>query len=255
MITLEPLAGLPGIRHAFFTRAGGVSAGLYAGLNCGLGSNDAPEAVAENRARAMGMLGLSPDRLVTCYQIHSPDVVTVDTPFPPGQPPRADAMVTARPGLALGILTADCVPVLFCDPEAGVIGAAHAGWKGAVGGVLEATLAAMADLGARIEHIRAGIGPHIAQRSYEVGPEFRARFLAEDAGHVALFLPSARPDHWLFDLGRYVEQRLAAAGITACGHAPHDTAGEEDLFFSYRRATLRGEPDYGRGLSAIALTP
>lgn len=255
MITLPRLAALPGIRHGFMTRQGGVSTGLYEGLNCGYGSNDDPAAVRENRARAAAALGQAPDSLVTVHQIHSPDVVTVTRPWPHGEAPRGDAMVTDRPGVTLGILTADCVPVLFCDPIAGIIGAAHAGWKGAMGGVLEATLAAMVALGARPDRVRVGVGPHIGRDSYEVGPEFRARFVDAAADHAALFRPSGRKDHWLFDLGAYVDGRLRAAGLDQIDHAGRDTVAEEALFFSYRRATLRQEPDYGRFISLICLHP
>lgn len=253
MITLSTLNAIPAIRHGFFTRAGGVSRGLFDSLNCGFGSGDAPAAVAENRARCMRRLDLPAESLVTVYQIHSPTVVTVTAPWHHSAAPKADAMVTRVPGIALGILTADCAPVLFCDPEAAVIGAAHAGWKGAFGGVLEATLAAMAALGARPERTLAAVGPHIAHRSYEVGADFRERFLEQDPAHAALFVPARREGHWLFDLGGHVEGRLIAAGVAGVQRTPHDTLSEADRFFSYRRATLQGEPDYGRGLSAIAL--
>ncbi|SNS89223.1 MULTISPECIES: peptidoglycan editing factor PgeF [unclassified Azospirillum] len=253
MITLPLLVALPGIRHGFMTRDGGVSTGIYAGLNCGLGSNDNPDHVRENRARAVQALGLPPDALVTVHQVHSPDVATVTAPWSPADAPRADAMVTDRPGIALGILTADCVPVLFCDAEAGVIGAAHAGWKGAAGGVLSATVATMTGLGADPTRIRAAVGPHIAWDSYEVGPEFRDRFLAMTADNAKLFKPSRRESHWMFDLAGYVDDRLRAAGISRIAHAGQDTVTQEDRFFSYRRTTLRGEPDYGRGISLIAL--
>jgi YfiH family protein len=254
MITLDTLIR-PGIAHAFFTREGGVSDGLYASLNCGFGSGDAPEKVAENRARAAGKLDVAPDRLITCYQIHSPAVVEVDQPWPREGAPRADAMVTTRRGLALGILTADCAPVLFADSEAGVIGAAHAGWRGAIGGVCEATLAAMAKHGARRERVAAAIGPAIAQASYEVGPEFPAPFLAEAPGNADFFMPSPRKEHFLFDLGGYLECKLRGLGLGTVERAPHDTAADDARFFSWRRTWLRGEKDYGRELSAIALVP
>ncbi|QJE73436.1 peptidoglycan editing factor PgeF [Aerophototrophica crusticola] len=253
MITLGALNDIPAIRHGFFTREGGVSSGLYDSLNCGFGSGDTPEAVAENRARAMRFLDLQPEGLVTVYQVHSPTVVTVDKPFAPKDAPKADAMVTRLPRVALGILTADCAPVLFCDPQAEVIGAAHAGWKGAMGGVVEATVSAMEALGAKADRIVAAVGPHIAHRSYEVGAEFRDRFLAEAPANDYHFVPARRAGHYLFDLGGYVEQRLANAGVQFVHHSPHDTLAESDRFFSYRRATLNGEKDYGRGLSAIAL--
>jgi YfiH family protein len=253
MITLAPLTDAPGVRHAFFTREGGVSQGIFASLNCGFGSGDAIESVAENRARAAATLDVAPDRLVTCYQIHSPAVVTVETPWRREENPRADAMVTQRRGVALGILTADCVPVLFADPKARVIGAAHAGWRGALGGVVEATVEAMAALGARPQRIRAGVGPCIAKASYEVGPEFPAPFLAEDPGNAELFTPARRTGHFMFDLPAYVERRLRRAGVAAVERADVDTVTAEDRFFSYRRTCLRGEKDYGRGLSAIVL--
>ncbi len=253
MITLGALNEIGSIRHGFFTRRGGVSRGLFDSLNCGFGSGDAPAAVAENRSRAMRGLDLAPESLVTVYQVHSPTVVTVTAPFGPKEAPQADALVTKVPRVALGILTADCAPVLFCDPKAEVIGAAHAGWKGAFGGVIESTVDAMAALGAKPERIVAAIGPHIAFRSYEVGPEFRQRFLERDPAHEIHFAPGRREDRFLFDLGGFIEDRLAAAGVELVQRAPHDTLAESDRFFSYRRATLNGEPDYGRGLSAIAL--
>lgn len=253
MITLGALNDLNGIRHAFFTREGGVSTGLYASLNCGLGSGDDPAAVAENRVRAAGRLGVKPERLVSLYQIHSPTCLVVDKPWGPDERPQADAMVTRSPGLALGILTADCAPVLFADARAKVIGAAHAGWKGAKGGVIEATLARMVELGAKTERIVAAIGPCIAMRSYEVGPEFPAPILAEDERTRDFFAPSRRDGHFLFDLAGYVGHRLAKAGVEVVARCPNDTRAEEARFFSYRRACLRGETDYGRGLSVIAL--
>jgi len=253
VITLETLSGLPGIRHGFFTRDGGVSDGLYRSLNCGFGSGDTAERVAENRAQAMATLDLPPAALVGVHQIHSAEAVTVETPWPPAANPRADALVTARHGVALGILTADCVPVLFADAEARVIGAAHAGWKGALGGVIEATVAAMVRLGARPGTIHAAIGPAIGGTSYEVGPEFPDRFLAQDAANARFFRPAARHGHFLCDLPAYVEDRLRRLGCGAIENSGLDTLTDEARFFSYRRTTLRGEPDYGRGLSAIAL--
>jgi polyphenol oxidase len=252
-ITTEVLADVPGVRHGFFGRAGGVSPALYASLNCGFGSGDDAGNVAENRARVMGAVGLPPDRLVSCYQVHSPTVVEVEQPWRREENPKADAMVTARRGAALGILTADCAPVLFADRGGGVVGAAHAGWRGAVSGVLEATLAAMEKLGAERGRIHAAIGPCIAQPSYEVGPEFPAPFLAEDPGNRRFFLAAPRAGHFLFDLAGYVEQKLRATGIGAIDRIRADTAREEDRFFSYRRTCLRGEKDYGREISVIAL--
>lgn len=253
MITLSVLNEFPRVRHGFFTREGGVSDGIYASMNCGPGSRDAPERVVENRRRAMAQLDLPPQALVTLYQVHSPKVVVVDEPFAEGNRPEGDAMVTRRPGLALGILTADCVPVLFADGKQGVIGAAHAGWKGAIGGVIENTLAAMADLGARKGQIVAAIGPCIGQRSYEVGPEFPAPFLAEDPGNADFFAASPRAGHFLFDLPGYVARKLSRLGVHEVSRVPADTCRDEARFFSYRRATLRSEPDYGRQLSAIVL--
>jgi YfiH family protein len=253
MITVGVLDGEAGIRHAFFTRQGGVSGGLFDSLNCGFGSGDDGEKVAHNRAIAMGCLDLVPDSLVTCYQIHSASVVTVTTAWRREDAPRADAMVTREPGIALGVLAADCTPVLFADREARIIGAAHAGWRGAIGGVLDATVARMEALGAARARIRAGIGPCIAQGSYEVGAEFEARFVAEDADNARFFVRAPRAGHALFDLGAYIDQRLARLGVATRQRAAHDTVVEEDRFFSYRRACHRGEAQYGRGLSAIVL--
>jgi len=253
MITTPLLGDIPGVAHGFFGREGGISQGLYSSLNCGFGSGDRPELVAENRARAAAGVGLAPECLVSCYQIHSPTVVEVDRPWPREQNPRADAMVTNRRGVALGILTADCAPVLFAETRGGVIGAAHAGWRGAVAGVLEATLDGMERLGAERGRIHAAIGPAIAQPSYEVGPEFPAPFLDEDPENARFFLPAPRAAHFLFDLGGYVEARLRAAGVAAVDRIAADTAAEEDRFFSYRRTCLKGEKEYGREISIIAL--
>ena len=258
MITLPALADTPscnsGIRHAFFTRRGGVSEGIYSALNCGFGSRDEPVRVAENRAIAAGRLGLGADRLVSCHQVHGTTAITVVQPWARAANPRADGMVTAVPGIALGVLAADCAPVLFAEPEARVVGAAHGGWRGALAGVMETTVAAMTRLGARPERIRAGIGPCIAQPSYEVGPDFRAAFAAADAASGRFFAAAARPAHFRFDLPGYIAERLGRLGLAAVERVPHDTVADETLFFSYRRACLRGEADYGRGLAAIALT-
>ncbi|HWB50610.1 MAG TPA: peptidoglycan editing factor PgeF [Stellaceae bacterium] len=254
MITLDVLDDGGKLRHGFFTREGGVSGGLFASLNCGYGSGDEPVNVARNRAIAAARLGLGEDRLITCYQIHSATVLTVDAPWRREDAPRADGMVTNRAGLALGVLAADCAPVLFADPEAGVIGAAHGGWRGALGGVMEATVAAMTALGAAPGRIRAGIGPCIAQESYEVGPEFPGRFAEIDAESGAFFVSAARPAHFRFDLPGYIAHRLARLGLAAVGDAACDTVAEPARFFSYRRACLNGERDYGRALAAIALT-
>jgi YfiH family protein len=253
MLTDDTFNAIDGVRHGFFTRAGGVSEGIYASLNCGLGSGDDTDKVAANRGRVAEAVEVK--ALVTAYQIHSPTVVEVDTPWTREQAPRADAMVTTRRGLALGILTADCAPVLFADRKARVVGAAHAGWRGAVSGVLDATVATMAKHGARPESIVAAIGPCIAQASYEVGPEFPAPFLAEDAANAAFFRPSARSGHFMFDLRGYVARRLRRIGIGSVHALTNDTCREEERFFSYRRACLRGEKDYGREISVIALAP
>jgi YfiH family protein len=230
-----------------------VSEGIYSSLNCGLGSGDDPAKVSENRARAMVLLELPLPALATVYQHHSAEVVRVEAPWPQAARPKADAMVTVRPGVALGIGTADCAPVLFADVAAGVIGAAHAGWRGAIGGVLEATVKAMAELGADAARIHAAIGPTIAQASYEVGPEFPAPFLAQDPGNARFFVASKRAGHFMFDLPGYVAARLRRLGLGAVEDVVRDTCAEVDQFFSYRRTTLAGEKDYGRGLSAIAL--
>ena len=243
------LTDLPGIAHGFFGRAGGVSSGIYATLNCGLGSTDDPVNVAENRRRVREAIGA--DALNTLYQIHSPTAVTVDAAWDSG--PQADAMVTKTPGIALGILTADCAPVLFADSDAKVIGAAHAGWKGALSGVLESAIAAMEALGARRGRIAAAIGPCISQANYEVGAEFRARFLDEDAANARFFINGARPDHHQFDLESFVAERLANAGLTKVSRLSACTYAREADFFSFRRATHRGEKDYGREISVIVL--
>ena len=254
MITHDLLA-LPGVRHGFFTRSGGVSGGLFASLNCGFGSGDDVERVAENRARAAAELTVAPERVVTCYQIHSAEVVEVKTPWPREAAPRADGMVTTAPGIALGVLAADCAPVLLADAKAGVIGACHAGWRGALAGVVERTVEAMQGRGARLERIAAVVGPSIGKLSYEVGPEFPAPFLAADPADADLFKPAARADHRLFDLPGYILRRLHRLGVGSAAATGGDTAAEERRFFSYRRACLRGERDYGRLISAIALVP
>ena len=249
---------LPGIAHGFFGRTGGVSTGIFASLNCGPGSGDERAAVIENRRRVSDALGA---QLVTLGQIHSAGTVTVETPWPIGETPDADkrfiplgdAMVTNRSDIALGILTADCAPVLFADPEARVIGAAHAGWKGAFGGVLEATLKAMEGLGAARTRIRAAIGPCISQENYEVGPEFRARFVEADPANAQYFIASERAGHFRFALEAYVADRLAAAGLSQIERLGACTYALSGEFFSFRRTTHRGEPDYGRQVSAIAL--
>jgi YfiH family protein len=252
-LTLEILTHdlLDGVRHGFFTRKGGASSGLYSGLNCGRGSKDQSEIVATNRARVAEAMGVAAVRLAGVHQVHSPDVVTVTAAEQAGQTDhlRADALVTAVPGLALSVLTADCQPVLFADAEAGVIGAAHAGWRGALGGVLEATVDAMRDLGA--QNIRAVIGPTISQRAYEVGWEFMDEFTTEDPDYQRYFAngPNDKP---MFDLPAFGLMRLRAAGVDA-QWTRHCTYSDPDLFFSYRRSTHKAEADYGRLISAIAL--
>jgi len=255
MLTTGALNDLTAVRHGFFCRTGGVSEGLYTSLNCGYGSGDKAENVTENRRRALAEMDLEGGQLVTAYQVHSPDVVEVTKPWAREDSPKADAMVTRQRGIVLGILTADCVPVLFADAEAGVVGAAHAGWKGALTGVTDATIAAMVSLGAEIPRIVAGIGPAIAQRSYEVGPEFPAPFLEQDPANADFFCPAPRAGHSLFDIKGYVARRLSRAGLKTIQALPCDTCAEEARFFSYRRSCHRKEPDYGRGLSAIYLEP
>lgn len=240
-----------GIRHGFFTRAGGVSEGIYHGLNIGAGSNDEPDKVAENRRRVAAWMGVAPEALLSAYQVHSPDVIVATGPFPSPRP-KVDAIVTDRPGLAVGATTADCGPVLFADPDARVIGAAHAGWKGAFTGVLENTVAAMERLGADRDRIVAVLGPSISPRNYEVGPEFVARFVEADAANAAYFTPVEKPGHALFDLNRYTVDRLRTAGVQAQA-LNRCTYAEEGLFYSYRRTTHRKEADYGRQISAIVL--
>jgi YfiH family protein len=240
------------IRHGFFTRQGGVSEGIYAGLNVGIGSNDDSERVRRNRTRVAGWFGLPLERLATVHQVHSPDVVVVDAAYA-GERPQADAMVTASPGVVLGVLSADCGPILFSDGTNGVVGAAHAGWKGALGGVLENTIDAMISLGADRQNIVACLGPSIGPDSYEVGPEFVERFLASDASYEEFFSPSEKSGHAYFDLPALTLRRLDQAGVQAITLAL-DTYPDEKRFFSYRRTTHRGEPDYGRQISAIAIT-
>lgn len=239
------------IAHGFFSRAGGVSSGLYEGLNVGLGSNDDRAHVTENRQRVSRWFGADADHLVTVHQIHSPNV-HVATRDNAADRPRADAIVTDTPGLVIGVLTADCGPVLFADAEAGIIGAAHAGWRGAFDGVLENTVAAMERLGAVRGRISAVLGPSISQDNYEVGPEFVGRFVTRDPAHAAYFAESDKPGHALFDLRRFTLDRLAAAGLKA-DMTPHCTYADEQAWYSYRRATHRNEPDYGRQISAIAI--
>lgn len=254
VITADGLTDAGAVRHGFFTRLGGVSDGLYASLNCGLGSGDAPHHVAENRRRVGARLGLDDAaRLVTVRQVHSARVVVVDAVWPAAARPEADALVSRRAGLALGILTADCAPVLFADATAGVIGAAHAGWRGARAGVLEATMQAMCDLGATAARTVAAVGPCIGARSYEVGPEFHAGFVTCEPECAELFTPADRSGHFWFDLAGYVGYRLDRLGLQGHAALGLDTCAEAGRFFSYRRTTTSGAGDYGRQVSAIVL--
>ncbi len=254
-LTAPPLEALPGVRHGFFTRRGGVSEGLYASLNTGLGSRDDPRAVRENRRRARAALEAA--HLATPHQRHTDVCATItnvnDWPF--DAPPVADAIATTVPGLMVAVNTADCGPILFADAGARVVAAAHAGWRGAIGGVLESTIAAMESLGARRENIVAAVGPCISRAAYEVGPEFRQRFLGEDAANARFFDDSPREGHAMFDLSGYIAHRLRAAGLGLVHDLARCTHGEEAMFFSYRRACQRDEPDYGRQLSGIVLLP
>ena len=253
MITLGVLSDLPGIRHGFMTRAGGVSEGIYESLNCGLGSDDNLDHVRENRRRVLAMAGIPAATLLTAYQIHSPDVLVVEEEWRDGPRPKVDALVTTHRNIAIAASSADCVPILFADPEARVVAAAHAGWRGAVGGVLQATVKQMCALGAKQERIRAGVGPCIGPASYEVGPEFPTPFLARNPANARFFRPAQRVGHHMFDLESYVAAELAAMNLGAIDVAHRDTCAEADTFFSYRRSCLRKEPDYGRHVSVIGL--
>jgi YfiH family protein len=254
MIHAPILSALVGIRHAFFTRRGGVSDGLYKGLNAGVGSNDAPANVAENRARMAQAVGVQPECLLTCYQIHSPQVATATKPWPAEARPRADAIVTRVAGLAIAVSTADCGPVLLADNRTSVVGAAHAGWRGALSGVIEATLDAMEELGADRANIVAALGPMIRQSNYEVGPEFIEQFRTADGSHEQFFRPAERAGYALFDLAGYIAARLVRAGISRIEDIDRCTYADPEMFFSYRRSVHRGECDYGRHLNAIALS-
>ena len=247
----DNLKTLSGVRHGFFTRKGGVSEGIFSSLNCSLSSAHNPATAHENRRRVAAHLGVVPEHLLSCDQIHSPDVVTVTAPWNPEDRPRADALVTAERDLALGILTADCVPLLFVDAENGVIGAAHAGWRGAIGGVIENTLEAMENLGANRAKIHAALGPCIWQNSYEVGPEFPAPFLAESDDNKLFFRPAFRADHYRFDLPAYVTAKLKRLGVSSIAPSPADTFTDEERFFSYRRNCLAGEKGAGSLVSVV----
>lgn len=250
MITAEPLK-LSGITHGFFTREGGYSSGLFASLNCGLGSGDDIALVTKNRTQVAASLGVENTHLVSAFQIHSADVVVVDAPFL--ERPKADGLVTATRGIALGILTADCGPVLFADEKAGVIGACHAGWKGALRGVTDSTILAMEKLGAVRANIVAVLGPTISQKAYEVGPEFPKPFLKQNAAHEKYFILSVKPDHYMFDLSAYLVDKMISFGVGQVHDLGFCTYANAQRFFSYRRATHRNEKDYGRLISAIAL--
>jgi YfiH family protein len=246
------LSAIPGLRHAFFTREGGVSDGVYADLNGGLGSNDDPAKVAENRRRMAAQMGVAPARFLSVWQIHSPDAVVATGPWENASRPRADAMVTRSEGLSISVTAADCGPILLVDPNARVIGAAHAGWKGALTGIVESTVEAMEKLGAERSGIVAAIGPLIRQHSYEVGGEFVERFIEADAENGVFFIPSAREGHAMFDLAGFIRMRLENAGVLMIDDIGVDTYSDERCY-SYRRSVHRKEPDYGRHVHAIAL--
>jgi hypothetical protein len=254
LIEAPELSSFPRIRHAFFTREGGVSEGIYASLNGGLGSADDPACVRENRARMAARLGLPSDALLSLHQVHSAEAFAAAGPWPGGERPKADGLATATPDLALAVASADCGPVLFADPHAQVIGACHAGWKGAFTGILEATIDRMVALGATRAAIVAVLGPTIGPDAYEVGPEFAERFASADPDNFRYFRPSGRADHSLFDLPSYIVERLGRAGIGVVGRLGLCTYADEERFFSYRRSVHRGERDYGRLISAISLT-
>jgi YfiH family protein len=251
-VTSDALSGDFGFRHGFFTREGGVSTGIYSGLNAGLGSSDDPVRVAENRTRIAAWLDRPGAPISTPHQIHSADTIVIDEPFRHGERPKADAIATAMPGVVVGVLTADCGPVLFADPKNGVVAAAHAGWKGAIGGILESAVETMLALGAERSAITAVLGPTIGPANYEVGPEFRARFVDADSANDRYFAKAPRDGHFTFDLPAFIRSRLEAAGVNT-----HDvglcTYADEGRFYSYRRTTHRNEPDYGRQISAIVL--
>jgi YfiH family protein len=252
MLASSLLSAIPGLRHAFFTRDGGVSDGVYAALNGGLGSKDDPARVAENRRRMAETMGVAPSHLLSVHQIHSPDAIVATGPWNGATRPKADAIVTKSEGLAISVTTADCGPILFVDPTARVIGAAHAGWKGALTGILESTIVAMEKLGADRSGMVAAVGPLIRQPSYEVGNEFVERFIEADAENGQFFLPGERDGHAMFDLAGFIRMRLENAGVLMIDDLGIDTYSDE-RFYSYRRSVHRKEPDYGRLVHAIAL--
>jgi len=252
MFCASTLESCDGIRHGFFTRQGGVSKGMYGSLNCGLGSRDDAESVRQNRALVAETLGVPAGRLLTLYQIHIARAVIVDKPWN-GEAAEADALVTRTPGLAIGALTADCAPILLCDPQARVIAAAHAGWRGALSGIAEATMAAMEELGAKRERVVAVIGPSISQRAYEVGSDYVDRFLAEEPASETFFMTDESSGEPHFDLSGYVAERLSRAGVGSVSDLGLCTYCDETRLFSYRRSQHHGEEDYGRQISAIVL--
>jgi YfiH family protein len=254
MIEAQELQSAKSLRHGFFTRKGGRSAGLFASLNCGFGSGDDKPTVARNRATVGERLGVTGDDLLTVWQWHSADVIVAEAAWDALKPPKGDAIVTTRPGLAIAVLTADCAPILFADEEAGVVAAAHAGWKGALAGVSDATIAVMEEKGARRERITAVIGPTISQKAYEVGPDFAAQFLAVAPDNADFFTSSSRPRHHMFDLPAYLKRRMTRQGVGAVVDMGLCTYSDEDRFYSYRRATHRQEKDYGRQISGIVLS-
>lgn len=252
LLQAKTLSAQPGIRHGFFTREGGVSEGIYASLNGGTGSSDVPKRVVENRKRMATALGCAPDHFLTAYQIHSPEVVIAEGAWPQDQRPKADAIVTKVKGLAIGVTTADCGPLLLADAKARIIGAAHAGWRGAVTGVIEAAIAAMEKLGAHKSDIVIALGPMISQKNYEVGEDLVARFKGENPANEKFFTPSPRTGHAMFDLPGYIVARIARSGIT-CENIAQCTYGDPARFYSYRRSTHLNEPDYGRHINSIML--
>ncbi|MEP3277617.1 MAG: peptidoglycan editing factor PgeF [Stappiaceae bacterium] len=253
MIEAPDLSAIQGIKHAFFTRSGGASEGIYQSLNIGLGSKDHRDSVLENRSRVCRNLSVSEDALATPHQVHSATAVKVSKVWEPGKGPKADAVVTDKAGIALGIATADCGPVLFADKSANVIGAAHSGWRGAHDGILEATVIAMEELGSTRRDIIAVLGPTISAKAYEVGPEFKERFITSQSGNEKYFQPSARQDHAMFDLPAYIVARLQGIGVGTVADLSLCTYADDKRFYSYRRSTHLNEPDYGRLMSAITL--
>lgn len=255
MLTIQApaLAAIPNLEHGFFTRRGGCSSGIYASLNCGVGSKDDRACVLANRALVAGHLGATPEHLLTCHQSHTALAIAVSEPWADGSAPKVDGIVTRTPGLAMAVLAADCAPILFADPYARIIGAAHAGWRGALGGILEATVRAMEDLGAKRQNIRAALGPCIGRDAYEVGPEFEEQFRKDDPNSTAFFHRPRAEARAHFDLPGYVMNRLKRAGLAESQSVSRCTYADEDHFFSFRRTTHRGENDYGRQISAIVL--